>query len=168
MPLTGPQNIKLFIQLVCVLFIDYFLHSVNSLKRGSFVFFTIISQVPDDNIVPSNNIDTYFLNKFVVLIEVSQTHVNLHQRTPEILRNSWIMKLLEIGSIWDWGKLFKKLCKQLVDIWFFSLPPEKKTTGLLSWKSLQETLEVREIFQGYHKNLFHEQGNPQFSSDTWL
>lgn len=167
MPLTGPQNIKQFIQLVCVLFIDYFLYSVNSLRRGSFVFFTIISQVPNPCLA-RDNIDTYLLNKFVVSIEVSQTHVNLHQRTPEILRNSWIMKLLEIGSIWDWEKLFKKLCKQLMDIWFFSLPPEKKTIGSLSWKSLQETLGVREIFQGYHKNLFHEQGNAQFSSVTWL
>lgn len=167
MPLTGLQNIKQFIQLVCVLFIDYFLYSVNSLRRGGFVFFTIISQVPN-LCLARDNIDTYLLNKFVVLIEVSQTHVNLHQRIPEILRNSWIMKLLEIGSVWDWEKLFKKLCKQLMDIWFFSLPSEKKTIGSLSWKSLQETLGVREIFQGYHKNLFHEQGNAQFSSVTWL
>ena len=87
MPLTGPQNIKQFIQLVCVLFIDYFLYSVNSLRRGGFVFFTIISQVPN-LCLARDNIDTYLLNKFVVLIEVSQTHVNLHQRIPEILRNS--------------------------------------------------------------------------------
>lgn len=47
-----------------------------------------------------------------------------------------------------------------MDICFFSLPPEKKTTGLLSWKSLQETLEVRRNISGVSQNLFHEQGNP--------
>ena len=87
MPPNGLQNIKQFIQLVCVLFIDYFLHSVNSLRKGSFVFFTVISQVPNPCLA-HESIDIYLLNKFVVLIEVSQTHVNLHQRTLEILRNS--------------------------------------------------------------------------------
>ena len=87
MSLNGPQNIKQFIQLACVLFIDYCLHSVNSLRRGSFVFFTVISQVPNPCLT-HDNIDTYLLNNFVVLIEVSQTHVNLHQKTLKILRNS--------------------------------------------------------------------------------
>lgn len=49
-----------------MLFIDYFLCSINPLRRGKFVLFTLISQGPDPCLAHDNE---YLLDEFVVLIE---------------------------------------------------------------------------------------------------